>query len=122
MWDGARAIDILQFASARHAEQALADEFPLGAPGVADQIRWLRLNALSLQLAMALDEVKAAAFKTQLVRQITQGNTLGALLCVRSLIEHRALAIWLPQEMVVSLESLAGELRARILFPRVLPW
>jgi hypothetical protein len=109
MWEGASAIDVLDLASARSAEQRLAAEFPSGAPDPSDQIRWLRFNALSLQLAMLIDQVKAAAFKTQLVRQITQGNSLGILLCVRSLIEHRALAVWLPQKVGVSLDVLASE-------------
>jgi hypothetical protein len=112
MWDGARPMDVLNLASARRAEQLMADEFPAGAPDTIDQGRWLRFNALSLQLAVLLDQMKAAAFKAQLIRQVTQGNVLGALLCVRSLIEHRALAVWLPQEVGLSLDALAGELRA----------
>jgi hypothetical protein len=77
MWDGSRAIDVLTQACARRAEQLLAEEFPSGAPDDTDQSRWLRFNALSLQLAMLLDQMKAAAFKTQLIRQITQANFLG---------------------------------------------
>jgi hypothetical protein len=112
MWEGSRAIDVLTLACARRAEQLVADEFPAGAPNDTDQSRWLRFNALSLQLAMLLDQTKAAAFKTQLIRQITQGNFLGAQLCMRSLIEHRALAIWLPQSLETSLDDLARETRA----------
>ena len=68
---------------------------------------------------MLLDQVKAAAFKAQLIRQITQGNSLGALLCVRSLIEHRALAAWLPQEVGVSLDTLAEARGQRSHFRRM---
>ncbi|MDE2127144.1 MAG: hypothetical protein KGJ62_11185 [Armatimonadetes bacterium] len=111
-WDGARAVDILTFAGARRAEQELASEFPTGAPDTSDQVQWLRFNALSLQLAMAIDQVKAAAFKTQLVRQVVQGNSLAALLCVRSLIEHRALAVWLPNQVGEALDGVAAEIKA----------
>lgn len=117
IWEGAGAIDVLHLAAARRAEQLLASEFPSGAPDPTDQIRWLRFNALSLQLAMLIDQVKAAAFKTQLVRQVTQGNSIGAWLCARSLIEHRALAVWLPQEVNTSLNAMAGELRASAHLP-----
>ncbi len=117
MWEGARAIDVLHLTSARRAEQLLAEEFLSGAPDRTDQLRWLRFNALSLQLAVLIDQVKAAAFKTQLVRQVTEGNGIGAWLCVRSLIEHRALVVWLPQEVGVSLDAMAGELRAATHLP-----
>jgi hypothetical protein len=105
MWQGARAMDVLNFVLARRAEELLTDEFPSGAPDASNQLRWLRFNALALQLAMQLDQIKAGAFKTQLLRQITQDNNLGILLCVRSLIEHRALAVWLPQEIGLALAS-----------------
>jgi hypothetical protein len=76
-WEGASAIDVLGLASARRAEERLGVEFPSGPPDSDDQIRWLRFNALSLQLAMLIDQVKAAAFKTQLVRQITEETAWG---------------------------------------------
>jgi len=119
MWEGATAVDVLHLASARRAEQLLADEFPSGAPATTDQVRWLRFNALSLQLAMLLDQLKAALFKTQLVRQIAQGNGLGVMLCVRSLIEHRALVVWLPQKIAASLDALAGSLQAANPLPQI---
>jgi hypothetical protein len=112
IWQGARAMDVLNLIIARRAEELLRDEFPSGAPDPSSQVRWLRFNALSLQLAMELDQVKAGAFKTQLLRQITQGNSLGVLLCVRSLTEHRALAVWLPRQVGASLHATAGQLRA----------
>lgn len=112
LWDGARAIDLLGFAAARRAEESLSKEFPSGAPDPSEQIRWLRFNRLSLDLALLLDQVKVGAFKTQLVRQITQGNSLAALLCTRSLIEHRALAVWLPKAIGTSLHALATGLQA----------
>ena len=59
-----------------------------------------------------MDLVKAAALKVQLVRQVAQGNSLGVWLCVRSLIEHRALAIWLPKQIGASLDALAADVRA----------
>ncbi len=111
-WEGARAADILGFAAARRAEKQIAFEFPTGAPDTTDQVRWLRFNALSLQLAMLIDQAKAAAFKAQLVRQVVQGNSLAALLCVRSLIEHRALAVWLPSQVGESLNVVAAQIRA----------
>jgi hypothetical protein len=111
-WEGARATDVIDLVCARRAEQLLADEFPRGAPEPSDQTRWLQFNAKSLELAMLLDQVKAGAFKTQLVRQVAQGNSLGAWLCVRSLIEHRAFAVWLPQELGSSVDALTVELRA----------
>lgn len=111
-WEGARAADVLGFAAARRAEERVVSEFPTGAPDTTDQIRWLRFNALSLQLAMLLDQAKAAAFKVQLVRQVVQGNSLAALLCVRSLIEHRALAVWLPNQVGTSLHSVAAQIQA----------
>jgi len=117
MWDGARAIDLITLASARNSERLLAKEFPSGAPDSADQVRWLRFNAQSIGLAMLLDQVKVASFKTQLVRQITQGNSLGILLCVRSLIEHRALASWLPQKVRASLTDLADQLHVATPLP-----
>jgi hypothetical protein len=118
MWEGACAMDVLNLASARRAEKLLSEEFPSGAPDSLDQVRWLRFNAHSIGLAMLLDEVKAAAFKTQLARQIAQGNSLGILLCVRSLIEHRALASWLPATITTSLSSLAGQLQAGTPLPQ----
>jgi hypothetical protein len=118
MWDGANANDVLDLALARHAEQHLSTEFATGAPEAIDQKRWLRFNRLCLELAMLLDQVKASAFKIQLVRQITQGNSLAALLCIRSLIEHRALALWLPKAVGISLEALSSEIRAAAPLPQ----
>jgi hypothetical protein len=111
-WAGARPTDVLQFAAARRAEQLLADEFPSGAPDTDDQVRWLKFNAKSLQLAMLIDETKGAAFRTQLVRQLTQENPVAVWLLVRSLIEHRALATWLPNQVKLSLDALASDLTA----------
>lgn len=119
MWDGARAIDVLHLSSARRAEQLLVGEFPSGAPDPSDQVRWLKFNAMSLQLAMLIDGVKAAAFKAQLVRQVAQGNCLGAWLCVRSLIEHRALAVWLPNQIGSALDALAADLEATAPLPEI---
>ena len=112
LWDGARAHDVISFAVARIAEGKLAAEFPLGAPESSDQCRWLSFNSLALQLAVLLDQSKAGAFKTQLVRQITQANSIGIILCVRSLIEHRALVVWLTREVSSALNALGNEARA----------
>jgi hypothetical protein len=112
IWEGASAADVLGFAAARRAEWRLVSEFPIGTPDTTDQVRWLRFNALSLQLAMLIDRAKAAAFKTQLVRQVVQGNSLAALLCIRSLIEHRALAVWLPGQVGASLDAIAAQIQA----------
>lgn len=116
-WEGARTGDILGFAAARRAEQQLVSEFPTAAPDTSDQVQWLRFNALSLQLAMLIDQAKAAAFKVQLVRQVVQGNSLAALLCVRSLIEHRALAVWLPNQVGGALDAVAAEIKAAGILP-----
>jgi hypothetical protein len=117
MWDGAKPQDVLNFAAARRAEQILVEEFPSGAPDTSDQQRWLRFNAFSIQLAILLDQLKAGAFKIQIVRQITRGNCLGILLCVRSLIEHRALVAWLPNELGGSLDVMAKGLEAAASLP-----
>lgn len=113
LWEGACAGDLLDLAAARRAEQILSEAAPAGAPGSDDQTRWLRFNRLSLELAMLLDLTKANAFKIQMVRQIARGNDLGALLCVRSLVEHRAMAVWLPDAVGRSLNDLAGQVRAK---------
>jgi len=84
---------------ARRAELVLADAFPEGAPSNSDRQRWLSFIALALQLAMTLDEMKVASFKAQLVRQTVSRNPLGIMLCVRSLIEHKAVAIWLVKRL-----------------------
>ena len=95
LWDGASDTDVFFVAMARRAEQILTEAFPEGAPSKAEQQRWLHFVALGLQLAIALNEVKVASFKAQLVRQIVANNPLGMFLCVRSLIEHKAVANWL---------------------------
>ena len=77
LWEGSRAKDVLTLAIARQAELRLSAEFPSGAPDTIDQIRWLRFNARSLEVAIMLGQVKEAAFRIQLLRQITVGNTLG---------------------------------------------
>ena len=118
LWEGGQAFDVLTFAAARSAERNLVREFPSGMPSINDQARWLRFNALALQLAMMLDQVKARAFRIQLLRQITWGNSVGVMHCVRSLIEHRALSIWLAEEIGVSLTSIASELHARAPLPK----
>ena len=118
LWEGAQAFDVLTFASARSAERNLVREFPSGMPSINDQARWLRFNALALELAMMLDQVKARALRAQLLRQITRGNSVGIMHCVRSLIEHRALSIWLTKEIGGSLTSIASKLRARAPLPK----
>lgn len=118
IWEGAGAADVLRFAAARRTEQQVVSEFPTGAPDTTDQARWLRFNALSLQLAMLIDQTKAAVFKVQLVRQVVQGNSLAALLCVRSLIEHRALAVWLPNQVGASLDLVAAQIQAAGTLPQ----
>jgi hypothetical protein len=59
----------------------------------------LHFVALALQLANALNDVKVASFKAQLVRQIVSSNPLGILLCMRSLLEHRAVYEWLVNRL-----------------------
>ena len=118
IWEGARAADVLGFAAARRAEERVVSEFPIGAPDTTDQVRWLRFNAPSLQLAMLIDQAKPAAFKVQLVRQVVQGNSVAALLCVRSLIEHRALAVWLPNQVGASLDLVAAQIQAAGMLPQ----
>ena len=113
LWEGSRAQDVLTLAIARQAELRLSAEFPSGAPDNTDQIRWLRFNARSLEVAMMLGQVKEAAFRTQLLRQITVGNTLGILLCVRSLIEIRAFSVWVAREFGLSLGNLAARLQVK---------
>lgn len=117
MWTGARPTDVLQFALARQAERLLVKEFPSGAPDLGDQIRWLKFNAMSLQLAMLLDQTKAAAFRAQLVRQLVQENPIAIWLCVRSLIEHRALAVWLTSQLGLSFDKFASDLKAAASLP-----
>lgn len=112
IWEGATAADILAFAAARRAEQHLVSEFPAGAPDAAKQVPWLRFNNLCLELAMLVGQTKAASFKVQLARQVVQGNGLAALLCVRSLIEHRALAVSLPEQIAASLDVAASQIQA----------
>lgn len=119
LWEGARAEDVVTFVAARQAERLLAAEFPQGAPAVEDQLRWLRFNSLSLQLAMLLDQTKAAAFKVQLVRQLVRGNPLGTSLCMRSLIEHRALVVALPVQVTEAIDAVAKEVRATEPLPEV---
>ena len=67
---------------------------------------------------MLIDQAKAAAFKVQLVRQVVQGNSLAAFLCVRSLIEHRALAVWLPNQIGASLDAVASQAQATETLPQ----
>jgi hypothetical protein len=118
LWEGARGRDVLQLALARRAEHVLSEEAPKGAPGLDDQTRWLRFNRLSLELAMLLDQSKANAFRIQLVRQIARGNSLGVLLSIRSLIEHRALTVWLPETVRRSLGDVAVQMRANQPLPQ----
>ena len=99
LWEGASEADVLFLAMARRAEQRLTVAFPEGAPSNSEQQRWLNFVALALQLAIALSEVKGASFKAQLVRQIVSSNPLGILLCVRSLLEHKAVAEWLVKRL-----------------------
>ena len=94
LWEGAGEQDILLLAMARKAEQDLTNTFPKGMPSKSEQERWLRFQCLALALALCLEEVKSAALKTQLIRQTVSRNPLGILLCLRSLIEHRAVAEW----------------------------
>ena len=112
LWDGARAYDVLSFAAARCSERRLAGEFPSGVPDTADQSCWLRFNALAIELAMLISKVKEAAFKTQLLRQITLGNPVGIMLCVRTFIEHRAFAVHLTRELQGLMKNLADKVRA----------
>lgn len=67
---------------------------------------------------MLLDQTKADAFKTQLVRQLTKANPVGVLLCVRSLIEHPALVIWLTQTLEISMDTLAREVEKEAPLPK----
>lgn len=101
LWDAASERDVLSLAMARRAEQILTEAFPDGEPERSKQARWLHFVSLALQLAIALDDLKAAAFKAQLVRQIVSGNPLGILLCVRSLIEYKAVANWLVNRLAL---------------------
>jgi hypothetical protein len=97
----------------------LSEQAPTGAPAPGDQGNWLHFARLSLDLAMLLDRTKANALKIQLVRQIARGNSLGTMLCIRSLIEHRALVVWLPNAVGCSLDDLSEEVRAGQPLPEV---
>jgi hypothetical protein len=112
LWDGARSKNIIDFAIARRTEQQLSREFPTGAPVPDQQVDWLKFNSISLKLAVALDRVKSGTFKSQIVRQIAQGNSIASWICLRSLIEHNALITWLPQQVGESLDDLASAAEA----------
>jgi hypothetical protein len=113
--DGARPQDLVTFVAARRCEQLLKEQFPNGSPETTNQSRWLQFLSMALQLAMLLDQVKAAAFKMQTIRQIVAGNHLGILLCLRSLVEHRAVAGWLAKRLGEAWETLGK--RARLHAP-----
>lgn len=112
MWAGARASDVLQFAVARQTERRLQSDFPIGAPTPDQQENWLNFNAISLQLAVSIDQIKAEAFRVQLVRQIEQENPIGVWLCVRSLIEHRALIVWVSNQVGLGIDAIVPNLKA----------
>jgi hypothetical protein len=111
LWEGAAEREILFVALTRRAERILTDEFPKGAPSTLQQQRWFHFISLALQLAIALDQLKVASFKMQLVRQIVSGNRLGIMLCVRSLLEHKAVAEWLLKRLGKATASTGKNLR-----------
>lgn len=119
IWDGASPLDIINFSIIRRIDSDLVGEFPDEAPEMSDQSRWLHFHARSLELVMMLDTVKIAALKTQLFRQITQGNPLGIILCLRSLIEHRASTIWLSKNVCEALEDLARQVGSNKNLPKI---
>jgi hypothetical protein len=89
-WEGASPVDVIQAASGMRVSTTMDVEFPEGAPKREDQDRFLRFTSAALDLCLLFDDMKAAAARAQLVRQLTIGNPIGIHLCVRSLIEHRA--------------------------------
>ncbi len=95
----------------RAAEQQITREFPEGAPSKSEQQRWLHFVALGLQLAIQLHEVKLASFKAQLVRQIVSDNPLGISLCIRSLLEHKAVAQWLVSRLGAQWEEIGKRVK-----------
>jgi hypothetical protein len=95
-WTGAAPNALLNLALARQSESLLTREFPNGAPPVHETDRWFSFLSRSIELILLIHEIKEASFKAQLVRQLAQRNALAIELCVRSLIEHRAMVVILP--------------------------
>jgi hypothetical protein len=98
-WNGAAPNALLSLALARRSESLLTKEFPNGAPPVQETDRWFSFLSRAIELILLVNELKEVSFKTQLVRQLAQGNALAIELCVRSLIEHRATVAALPERL-----------------------
>jgi hypothetical protein len=99
LWNGAAPSALLNLALARRSESLLTREFPHGAPPVQETDRWFSFLSRAIELILLVNELKETSFKTQLVRQLAQGNALAIELCVRSLIEHRATVAALPERL-----------------------
>jgi hypothetical protein len=98
-WSGTAPNALLNRALARRSEFLLTTEFPNGAPSVQETDRWFSFLSRAIELILLVNELKEALFKTQLVRQLAQGNALAIELCLRSLIEHRATVAALPERL-----------------------
>jgi hypothetical protein len=89
-WDGAGAADYVSLNLAQRGANTLEPDFPDGAPDPRQQQFFLRFTAGAIALCLAFDNLKVGATKVQLIRPLTEGNPLGIHLCLRSLLEHRA--------------------------------
>jgi hypothetical protein len=96
---GAAPNALFSLVLARQSEFLLTQEFPGGAPPVQETNRWFSFLSRAIELMLLVNEIKESSFKSQLVRQLAQGNPLAIDLCVRSLIEHRATVAVLPQRL-----------------------
>lgn len=95
-----RTGELMQLASARERAQKLQDIFLEGRPSSEnDLIRWFDFFERALGLLLTTTQYKIALMSWACIRQLNDQNPVGAILCMRSVIEHYAIGVYLGKRL-----------------------
>jgi hypothetical protein len=95
-----RLVELPVFAGERKCASLLEWDFPAGAPSLeTSTLEWLRFTETAIGLALTTTQNKMTRLHAALVRQLNTHNPLGAILAMRSLIEHQAVALALGRRL-----------------------
>ncbi len=105
-----RLMDLLMLPSYRLAALEMEQKYPRGAPQPqASPEGWLDFTMGAISVAVLTTLHKMHLLTAALIRQLNARNPIGALLAMRSLVEHRAVALWLGQRLGRAWEEATGQ-------------
>lgn len=96
-WKGPQPIVL--FAQLRRQEERLRKSYPAQPSFEVDKSAWADFVTEAIGLMALSYAFKIECFRSQLLRQIVDGNPLGIAICMRSMLDHYAVSRWIQDRL-----------------------